>query len=583
MDGQNDLMNRKIVHIITITPLVFLIIILRLGYLQIIKGDALLRQSQKNYLRVEKIRSPRGNILDRNGKLLATNRPSTDLYWRGTGNARLSAAQHKTMQTISQILEKPLSDDGQTMRMILHTERYQKEYLLANDLSFDQLSKLLEQLPGNKNIRLSTQFKRHYPYKDIASHIIGYLGTINFDYLGKMGIEKIFEEDLRGQEGMIIKTINSFGTRLSEEEMQTVIIGKDIYTTIDINLQYLAESLFTQEQQGTLIVMDPQHGDILALVSRPNFSPDLFLQRIMAADWQTLQENHPFLNRACNACYPPGSIFKLITASAALEQGIITPDTTNYCKGYIKFGGRNYGCNNRYGHGNLSATQSIAKSCNILFFEIAKKLNIDTLADYAKRFGLGEKTGITLTEKPGIVPSTVWKHEIKHERWWPGETLSVAIGQSYLLVTPIQIARMISSIFSHYLVTPRITLTSPIHKEPINIKPETLDFLQQAMRAAVHPTGTGRRLAVIKDITIYSKTSTAQISALQKRRLANQFLEHGWVVAYVEYKEYRPFVLVVLVENAGSSSIPTIIAKQFISEYKNIANDPDYQPVVTYS
>lgn len=580
MNRNQDHIQFKMSRIVFWVFIAIAIILIRLIYLQVIQRHALLVQSQRNYMRIEKIHSPRGSILDRYGVLIATNRPSTDLYWQGAGSRRFTENQEKTLHTISTIMgdSLPLTDD--LMSDIAHAEHYQQELILVRDLSFEQLSQILEQLSGNKNIRLRTQFKRYYPYKSIASHVIGYLGCMNLDYFGKMGIEKIYENELRGKEGIKVKTINSVGARMSEIETERVIAGKDINTTIDLRMQILAESLFSEHQQGVLIAMDPFDGDLLAVVSRPNFDPEFFLQRIMEAQWQELQETQPFLNRAFNALYPPGSIFKLIVASAALETGVISQNTTCFCKGYSTYFGRKHCCANKFGHGTLTANKAVAYSCNILFYDIGRRIHIDTIADYARRFGLGEKTGTVFAEKEGIIPSTAWKRAALHQRWWPGETLCVAIGQSYLLVTPIQIARMIGSIFTRELVTPRITLDLPIEKRPLEIRPDTLNFLKQSMHMGAE-FGTAMRLASIRNTSIYSKTSTAQVCALQKTSMGTKYMEHGWVAVYLQYKQYRPLVLIVLVEHAGSSTIPTTLAKYFILEYQKILDDPQYMPTIT--
>ena len=563
----------KITRIIIIIVCTVCIIGFRLAYLQIIQRHNLFSQGERNYQRVKKIRPPRGNILDRNGTLLATNRPVTDIYWHGTGSRIFTPEQNRTISILETILNTENISDENTLRKIRTAERYQREHLIARDLTFEQISRIAEQLADSKNIRLSTQFTRHYPFKTAASHIIGYLGVKDIEQFGKMGLEKIFEEELRGHDGTHMRTINSFGTLLDDIELQKVISGQDVYTTLDIRLQMIAESILTDDYPGTLIMFDPENGDILSLVSSPRFDPEIFLQSIKIEEWRNLQAKYPFINRAFYACYPPGSIFKLITACAALEHNIIQEDTIINCKGFTRFAGRKYGCNRRWGHGELTATQAIAYSCNPLFYEIGKQISIDVLADYAHRFGLGYKTGAAFAERSGIIPSTEWKHATHKERWWPGETLSATIGQSYLLVTPIQIARMLGSIFTKELAKPRIILHEPIEKYPLDIKPETLAFIQNAMYEAVQK-GTSRRLARLKDMTIHAKTSTAQVSALQKRLLDTKYLEHGWCILHAQYKQEKPFVLVVLVENAGNSSVPTLLAKTFLEQYMKIIEMP---------
>ena len=568
MDINSFSVSFKIRHLCTFLISVCVIICCRLIYLQIIQQRLLFIQSQKNFLRVEKIRSPRGNILDINGILLATNRPATDLYWHGTGNNSVTQKQLEILNHITQITGKELCNDSDIWSSIAQAERYSKEALLVSDLTFEQLSQLEEQLANDKNIRIATTFKRHYPHQKTACHVIGYLGTMDFDSFGKMGIEKICEDSLRGLEGSRLRTINSLGASMAEIEMKKGLAGKDIYTTIDFELQKIAETIFSTGSSGVMVLMDPQDGSIRALVSRPDFDPEFFLRRFSTEEWATLQEKQPFLNRAFNACYPPGSIFKIVTMSAALEHTIISPDAVTHCPGYYMYANRKYGCSLHTGHGTLTTCESLTHSCNILFYEIGKRINVDLIADYAKRFGLGQKTGTAFNEKEGLVPNRTWKKKFKRERWWQGDTLSIAIGQSYLLVTPIQIACMIGSIFTKTLVKPRIMVEEPISRNVLDIQPETLAFIKRSMHdVVIH--GTGRKVGKLRGFDIYGKTSTAQVGALAKEDLGTQYLPHAWFASYFKFEGQDPLVLVILMENAGSSRVPTGLAKDFWLAYRN--------------
>ncbi len=569
MNYQAPLLTTKIKSAAWVLSIVLLFIIVRLFHLQIILQHNFYTKSQKNFLRIETIPPLRGTILDRNNELLATNRPTTNIFWQGTGKAKFSEEQLKTMELLETILGKQLLTDERTLENIKFAERRYQKVLLASDIPFEQLSQIAEQLSEQKNIFITTHFKRFYPYKSFASHLLGYLNRIDMEMFGKMGLEKIFEDTLKGERGQKLKTINSVGRNLSETEVKKAEAGKNIQTTLDINLQQIVEKVFPEDFVGTFIIMDPADGGILALLSRPTFDPALFLEPMQEEDWKSLQEKKPFLNRAFNALYPPGSIFKLVSISALLEQKLITPDSCWNCQGYSEFAHRQYYCNNRTGHGWLNVEQSLAHSCNILFYEQGKKIHIDTLADYAHRYGLGEKTEIMFAEKEGLIPTAAWKKRVKNERWWPGDTLSVIIGQSYLLVTPIQVARMISAIFTGNLVTPRVLMEEEVVKKQVNISLETRKFLQQCMYRAVKE-GTGQRVKYIKDIKVYAKTSTAQTSSWEKRELGGEYLEHGWFAGYVSYKDERPLTLVVLVEHAGTSRVPTGIAAEFLRDYKKM-------------
>ncbi len=581
MELSSSAMAHKLQRLCLVVLCIAGIISARLIYLQVIKQYALFIQSQKNFLRVEKIASPRGNILDFHGSLLATNRPAHNLFWHGTGLRNLSTEQRTLLEQVGAITGNNFFADASHLRDLLYAERYRRDFLLVHDMSFDVLCKLQEQLVDTKNIRIKTVCKRHYPYQYLACHIIGYLGIIDIDISGKMGLEKICESDLRGTEGIRVRKINSFGTSLDEQEVDKGQSGKDIITTIDIDIQKIAEQVFPANQAGVMVAMDPQDGSIRALLSRPAFDPELFLRKISLDDWTVLQQSRPFINRAFNACYPLGSIFKIVTMSAALEHGLISRDATWFCPGFYMYADRKYGCHNHTGHGLISTCESLTQSCNIVFYEIGRRAPVDLIADYAKRFGLGEKTGIAFNEQVGIVPSRAWKMKEKKERWWPGETLSLAIGQSYLLVTPMQVTRMIGSIFTKKLTKPRILIEEPVVTQDLMIQQDTLNFIKKSMHdVVIH--GTGRRIGYMPGFEIYLKTSTAQVSTLQKRDLGNEFLEHAWVATYFTYKDNPGLVLVMFMENVGASRVAVGHVRNFLLEYQKLMDDRQQQACRQY-
>jgi penicillin-binding protein 2 len=539
-------------------------ILFRLYDLQIRQRSTLYLMSQKNFLRIEKVTPLRGNILDTNGNLLATNRPVVNVCWNPTGNNRLDTQQKEAIAILESIVGQELLT---TYSIQLH-ERLSKKIALLNDLNVDQLSQIAEQLPACENLIFDTEVKRFYPHATLASHLVGFLGQVKQDPVGKMGFEKFLEPTLHGQEGEVERIINSLGKNIAERELKLALSGEDIRTTLDIQLQQMAETAFGPDYVGTMLVMCPKTGALRALVSRPSFDPNLFLAPLEPTVWKELQANKAFLNRAFDTSYPPASIFKLVSISAAIEKGIIDPESSMFCKGYYHFGNNRHWCKQHLGHGHLSIKQALAKSCNILFYHIGKHIHIDTLADYAHRFGLGSKTPMLFNSLDGLVPTTQWKLAVKKERWWPGETLSVAIGQSYLLTTPIQIARMIGSIFEGYLVNPRMLEQEPIETTPLLIQKSTRDFLKDSMRSVIK-IGSGVQMSHIKDIDIYGKTGTAQTSSLTLRDQNEAFLEHGWFVTYFRYKNEDPLVLVILAEKVATSSVAVHIAKDFILAYRD--------------
>jgi penicillin-binding protein 2 len=547
------------------------LIISVLFQLQVYNNNRYFLQSKKNYTRHEYTASLRGTIFDRHGTPLATNRPVSSLVWHGSGKKTLSKEQQQLLVLIKQITDYDFMDNPQLVR----AERRGDDFLLIKDLNFQQLSKLSEQIAHYENIILSSDFARHYPHGKIASHVLGYFRETQNQSTGTMGLERIFEEQLRGEPGKLEKTINSIGKKLHSKELQKALAGENMYTTIDFQMQTIAEKLFENEQSGTLLVMSPHTGDLHALASYPSFDPNVFLHPISTAQWQEIKDKKPFANRSINACYPPASLFKLITTTAALEEGIITTDSTWKCRGQIIFGGRPYLCNKRYeGHGPVTIEEALAKSCNIPFYEIGKQLTIDTLANYAHKLGLGEKTGIILPDKTGLIPTSEWKQLNYGEPWWQGETLNASIGQGPLLTTPLQMARTIGGICTGTLVRPRILLDESINFEPVAISQNTLDFLRQSMRMTVQE-GTGKQLKKLEDFEIYAKTGTAQTSHRSKRKQGKEFMEHAWFICYAQYKQHDPIVLVILIEHVGSARFATRMARDFFVEYAKLLDKRD--------
>lgn len=557
------------------------IISVRLYYLQVIAYATLTEKSVRNYTRLKKINSLRGNIVDTHGVLLATNRPVITLLWEGSGKYPLTPTMHKTALLLGELLYPNNPEEQKKLYLTIErTEKYRLTKSLTEDIDSTLMSVIAEQCALCPSVTFSSAVSRCYPFKKSACHIIGYLGYAHMNNM--MGLEKIMHEALQGSEGELIETINSLGSRLSTYEKKSALQGRDIMTTLDHTIQEILDTVFPRQFHGTAIVLDPNNGAIRGLISLPDFDPELFLRPLSPEDWKTVQNSgHPFLNRALSACYPPASIFKLVTLSAALEQNIITTQSLISCHGYITFCGREYGCVKRDGgHGLLTVKEAVAKSCNILFFHIAKHLDIDTLARYAHLFGLGEKTGIIFSEKMGIIPTRAWKRATRHEPWWQGETLSASIGQSYLLVTPLQVARMIGAIGTGFLVTPRILEDDPITKTPLKLNPDTLNFVRESMRLVTSTGGTGTRTGRIRDIEVWAKTGTAQVSALEKAAHGDQFGEHAWFVANFKYKDHPLLTIVVMVEHARSSAVATQMAREFLLQYRHRAREHPSSPHV---
>lgn len=544
----------------------FICIAARLIHLQIISQTALLYRSKRNYLRCKQIPSPRGSIYDRNGILLATNRPIVRLVWQGSGNRQLSDTQQQDLIHLGSLLGTSWDETD-----IKSTESRRQSSMLLDDISFDQLSIILEQFPDHTNIMLETHFQRYYPHQHLAAHILGYISDITNNQTGVMGLEKACNATLCGIHGQVLTTINSYGQSLSQQEVLQARNGGDIHTTLDITLQQCAEQAFPEGSAGTFIVMEATTGALRAVLSRPSFDPNIFLSSISIDEWTGLTKASTFLNRAFCAAYPPASLFKLVTITAALDTHLISQYESWYCPGYSLFHGRQYGCMHRKQHGFVAIDESLSKSCNIPFFEIAKSIKINTLAHYAHMLGLGISTHNVIGEKSGLIPTTQWKQSTFHEPWWPGETLSVAIGQSFTLVTPIQMCRMMGTVCQGYTVMPHLIDNRQIEKVVPPINPQVFALLRQALKGTAN-TGTGQILRSLHHMNIYAKTGTAQTCALKEDPTTGETdpatRAHGWFAAQVTYKDQPPLILVILLEHAGSSKVTTRVAKDFLMRYK---------------
>jgi penicillin-binding protein 2 len=541
-------------------------IILYLFHLQITQSHLFTRLSKRNYLRTEKIASPRGTIIDRRGVVLVTNRPIYSVWWQGTGKTMLSQAQILAVQKLIQLG----SLDEEMMERITKAERRSQKIPLIVDIPYEQLTTILETVTPLPNLSIIQTYERCYPYTTMASHIIGYLSTKDA-YRGKMGLERVYERDLQGQAGQILKVTNALGSALQAHTISHALAGKTLHTTLDIVLQQIAEEIFPVGMEGSILYMDDD-GALEVVLSRPSFDPSIFLKPISHAQWNQLQQKKGFMNRSLSACYPPASLFKLVSLTAGLETGIVTPKTLWHCKGYTDFKGRHYHCNNNAVHGALSTKQAFALSCNQPFYEIGKRLSIDTLAFYAQEFGLGQKTGILFPESQGLIPTTQWKKRVKNEPWWQGETLSAAIGQSSLLVTPLQIACLISSMCTGYRVRPRILMQEPIEHKLLSIKPSTLSYIQECLQGVI-TQGTGSSLGSLKGFKLKGKSGTAQVRSRHNATLKKQDLPHGYFAAYVQYRQEKPRTLVILLEHAGSSSHAIRVAHAFLTRYAALVDE----------
>ena len=392
-------------------------------------------------------------------------------------------------------------------------------------------------------------------------------------FIGQWGIEKLFDDSLRGTSGSRVIEVNALGReiRLLQEKMP--IKGKDITLSIDINLQKEAEKAFG-EKAGALVAIKPDTGEILGMISKPSFDPNLFTRGISHEKWAAITEDkkNPMLNRALQSQYPPGSTFKIVTAIAALEEGVINPRTKVDCRGGINYGRWHFGCWRKNGHGVISLHRAIVESCDVYFYEVGRRLGIDKIYEYATSLGLGKKTGIDLgKEREGLVPNTKWKLENKKLPWFLGETFNASIGQGYVAVTPIQLAVMTSAIANGGTVYKPLLIknSSPTISGRLNISPDTLETIKKGLFGVVNEAGGTGYAAKSELVTIAGKTGTAQVVTQKSgsHYVGEKFRDHAWFVAFAPV-EKPEIALAVLVEHGGhGGGAAAPIAKSAIEAY----------------
>ncbi len=569
----------RIIIISVLIAFTFIFLILRLWQLQIIDQDIFKKRALRNRVRFRLITPARGIIHDRYGKILVSNTSSFYV-------SIIPAETYKDVERTSQILGGLLNIDPKKIKEIVKKRgRYSyKEFLLKDKLSIEDIVKVKEHQDELSGIIIGLRPIRKYLYGSLASHIVGYTGLISLkelkakkedpygytpeDVIGKSGIEKTFEEELRGKKGWEEVEVNTYGRVVDIIERKDPEIGKSIYLSIDKDLQEFAESLL-KDKRGVIIISNPKTFEILAMASSPAYNPEIFTDPAKYKnEWRKTMKDpaHPLTNRAIQGLYPPGSIFKLITAIAALEEGW-NPNKEIYCGGVMKIAGRNFYCWKRSGHGKLNLLEGIENSCNIQFYTLGEYLGPNKLYKYAKLLGLGEKTGIRLPgEKSGLVPSPSWKRKKSKEMWYPGDTANMSIGQGFILVTPIQLLSLINTIVNNgTILIPQITKTSnPKERKKLNIKKRSFELIKKGMRLVVK-NGTARA-SNLKEIPYAGKTGTAQ----------NPHGEpHSWFAGFAPYKNPE-ISFIVLIENGGEGSEAAApIAKKIIEKYFGIPEEDE--------
>jgi penicillin-binding protein 2 len=567
--------------------LIFLILAARLWQLQIIQGSEYAMKAERNRIRTIQLVAPRGTIMDRHGIPLVENRPSFDimLYRESMKD------QAETIQFVTQKLGLTQEELQERLRRGKNTGLYHP-ILLKEDATIEDISIVEGHRRDHPEIQLGPEPRRLYHYGKLAAHLLGYVGEItekelasnqfpgvaSGSLIGQSGVERSYNNILIGKDGARQVLVDSLGREVGLLEETSSVIGSEVQLTLDLDLQDVAEKAL-EGKVGAIVAMDPRNGEILAMASSPTYDPNDFATRISQSTWAELvnHPDRPMQNRAIQNSYSPGSIFKLMMAEAGLEEGLLAEDPAVVCRGSATYYGRIFHCAKHEGHGVVRLEQAIAKSCNIFFYELGKKMGISKIAQHARALGFGDRTGVDLPgERAGVMPSPEWKMEARKAKWFAGETISVAIGQGAVSVTPLQIVRAVGAIATDgLLTTPHLMLreegkSGAELKWPqahIPIGAENGRRIRQGMWESVNSGGTGHNAAV-PGLDICGKTGTVQVISAERRQQSDSdFEDHSWFAGFGN-RDNPEIAVVVFVEHGGKGGVAAApLARQIFSAY----------------
>ncbi len=581
--------------------LVFASFALRLFQLQVVESASFVERSQRNAVRTLRVTAPRGEILDREGRLLASFRPARELRIMPDDLDRPDV----TLAALAQLLDievaalvERVGEPKGAMRFV--------PVPIDRDLAYEELARVAAHgwaMPGVSTVELP---RRHYLAAARTAHLLGMLGEISADQLerpefegyragdeiGQTGLEARFESHLRGRDGGRNVEVDAAGRELDVLDEIAPVPGGRVVLALDLDLQRAAEAGFRDvpegepERMGSAVALDVRTGDVLAMASFPDYDPNAFAGGIDTASWKSLVDDEwkPLRNRAIQNHYPPGSAHKAVVAAALLEEGIVDENTTVTCNGQFRFGNRSYRCWKRQGHGVVNLRTAIQRSCDVFFYTYGVQLGIDRLAAHASSFGLGRRTGIDLAgEQPGVLPDSEWKKRRFGQPWYPGETVSAAIGQGYNLYTPLQLAVSFAAIANGgTLLRPRLVLRLedergvterryPVKAQGrVSVAPEHLARVREALTAVVEePGGTGGQ-ARVPGLRVAGKTGTAQVvrleqhEGLEESEIPVRFRDHAWFGAFAPADDPQIAVAVFVEHGLHGGSAAAPIARRIL-------------------
>ncbi len=577
----------RIFVISLVVLLCFVLLIARLMYLQIWRHEDLRAQAENNRTSIVPIVPNRGLILDRNGIVLASNYSAYTLEITPSKSGPLE----ETLDQLSGVLDIT-ARDRRRFKKLLEESRSFESLPIRTRLTDNEVARFAAQRFRFPGVEIKARLFRNYPYGELASHVIGYIGRINqsekekidegddpdnyrgTEYMGKLGVEQSYETQLHGTTGVEEIETSAGGRAMRKLASKPATPGNTVKLSIDIKLQQLIEAMYG-ERRGALVAMDPKTGEVLAFVSKPTFDPNLFVEGIDSESWQALNESpdKPLLNRALRGTYPPGSTYKPFMALAALETGTRTPEQSVSDPGFYMFGGHRFRDDKEGGHGLVNMYRSIVVSCDTYYYTLANDLGVDTIHEQMQRFGFGDLTGVDiLGETRGLLPSTDWKRRAykraDQQKWYAGETISLGIGQGYNAFTMLQLAQAVATLANNGVrhpphlvtatqdaVTHTIVPTTPPPSVDLGLKAANIEVIRKAM-VGVTIEGTSARAFAGASYASGGKTGTAQAVGIGKdqkydaRKVEEHQRDHALYVAYAPADDPK-IAIAMVVENAG--------------------------------
>ena len=585
----NESTKRDIIYKIFVI-FIFFGLILRMMYLQLYRGDKYAYLAEKNRFKLKKIESPRGKIYDRNGKLVVTN---------GAGYRLVYLKERDNNPAIVKEISEITDYDEEFIKKRIKNGEifpYTRENVLVESLDEETAHKLMEKIIDYPYLQVQTYSKRRYLYDTTASHSIGYVKKISEkeyeklkdegysprDIIGKDGLERTYDKELQGEDGYEYIEVNAFNRvqrRVAEEKVP--VPGKNLYMTLDMELQQYMEEQFKEDKRvGAFIAMDPKTGELITMVSYPTYSLNMFSSQILNEDWQKIinDPGRPLTNKTIAGEYPPGSVFKVVSAISFLENGIDPKEKYLDRNGYYEIGKWRWRAWKAGGHGYVDMKKSIVESANPYYYRLADQIGHKPIVETAHIFGLGEKTGIDIPgEKKGILPDVEWKKKVIGSGWYKGDTILLSIGQGYLTVTPLQIAVLYAAIankgytYSPHLAKSLVDFSGQKVEEILGKKHEIKNFpkkyydiLNDALIATVAQNNGTTKILRRKDITVAAKSGSAQN--------AHSKTTHAWVAGYFPAEDPEIVFTVVLEGAGGGGAMGGAMAKKFIDKYMEIKN-----------